>query len=131
MENNDRDFIHGVAQQERAIRALEEGDHVTVQTAEWMFAGVVKKVHASDISESHVNEGIGNFTVVVENELDGKLPGAFNHYDVFTVAIDYEGAFESDYDYYVPYVVASADMRGLGDVQQLDVEKDAADKVNA
>lgn len=115
MESNDRDYIHGVARKEEQIRSLEEGDHVTVKARYGEYAGYVEDVNAADPGE-------GNYVVMV----DAKVFNAdAMDADTHTLVIDYEGAFESEYAYYCPYVVATADSRSLQEVGQLHVEKDA------
>jgi hypothetical protein len=109
MEEQDRGYIQGIAQLERAIRNIEEDEFVRVTAARGEFAGIVTNVHAADPGE-------GNHVVVVQaNVFNGDAMDADTH----TVTIDFESAFESEYDYYCPYVVGTADSRSLGDVGEV------------
>lgn len=109
MEPKDRTFIHGIARLERTIRCVEEDEFVRVTASRGEFAGIVTDVHAAEPGE-------GNHVVVVQaNVFNGDAMDADTH----TVTLDFEGAFESEYEHYVPYVVATADDRSLGDVGEV------------
>jgi len=121
MDADDLNFIHGIARTEKALREAQEDTFVRVTAAHGEFAGVVTDVHAAE-------PGDGNHIVVVDANV---FNGAAMDADTHTVTIDYEGAFTSEYEYYVPYIVGTADDRTLGDVGDLFRAPTTESEVNA
>lgn len=113
MDQTDRDFIHGIARFEQKLRQAEVGDLIRAVADHGVLVGWVESVNGAEPGE-------GNHVVMIDVEaVEGDAEGADKH----SVTIDYEGAATSLYDYYVPYVAATAGQATLGDVQTLETRR--------
>jgi hypothetical protein len=111
MEQKDLEFIQGMARLEKQIRSLKTGDHLFVKAEGGEISGSVEKINEGDPEK-------GNHVVIIDAPVPTRRSRkVYND----TVTIDYEGAFGSGYDYYVPYITATADDRVLGDVEIIEI----------